>query len=162
MKVEIKVPAVGESITEATIGQWLKKDGDQVKKNDVLMSLETDKATVEVVAEQDGKLTIQEKAGTIVKIGATVAFVDTEAKGNSPAASSAPAPETKAAAPTKPGIVAAPAASTSHAEDLSPAVRRVVAERGLDPASISGSGKDGRITKYDAQTASDAPAATRG
>jgi 2-oxoglutarate dehydrogenase E2 component (dihydrolipoamide succinyltransferase) len=150
MKVDVKVPAVGESITEATIAEWLKKDGDQVKKNDVLLSLETDKATVEVVAEHDGKLSTSAKAGAVVKIGATVGSIDTDAVG---ASSGASAPAASAPAPA----AAAPAAQGSKPgvnETLSPAVRRVVEERGLDPAKIQGSGKDGRITKFDAESAS--------
>ena len=154
MKVDIKVPAVGESITEATIGAWLKKDGDQVKKNDVLISLETDKATVEVVAESDGKLSTSVKAGTTVKIGSVVGSIDSSAVG---AAAASPPPVKPAAAPS-----AAPAPSFANDvvakagvnEVLSPAVRRVVDERGLDPANVRGTGKDGRITKYDAETAS--------
>jgi 2-oxoglutarate dehydrogenase E2 component (dihydrolipoamide succinyltransferase) len=148
MKVDIKVPAVGESITEATIGQWLKKDGDQVRKNDVLLSLETDKATVEVVAENDGKLSTTAKAGATVKIGAVEGSIDTEAKG---AVASAPAAASSASAPTPPPISASP--KTGINDVLSPAVRRVVDERGLDPSKIAGSGKDGRITKYDAESA---------
>lgn len=159
MKVEIKVPAVGESITEATIADWVKKDGDFVNKNDVLLSLETDKATVEVVAEQSGKLSIGVQKGTVVKIGAIVGTVDTDAKGASaPVASAAPS------APTPAPVASAPAPAThaSSSDTLSPAVRRVVAEKGLDPAAISGTGKGGRITKFDAESAShsSAPAAT--
>jgi 2-oxoglutarate dehydrogenase E2 component (dihydrolipoamide succinyltransferase) len=156
MKVDVKVPAVGESITEATIAEWLKKDGDQVKKNDVLLSLETDKATVEVVAEHDGKLSTSAKAGAVVKIGATVGSIDTDAVG---ASSGASAPAASAPAPA----AAAPAAQGSKPgvnETLSPAVRRVVEERGLDPAKIQGSGKDGRITKFDAESASPTLAAS--
>lgn len=155
MKVDIKVPAVGESITEATIGQWLKKDGEQVSKNDVLISLETDKATVEVVAENAGKLSISAKNGSVVKIGATVGSIDTDATGS--ASADAPPKAPAASAPSSPPPRApAPAASAAPSfaqEVLSPAVRRVVDERGLDPASISGTGKDGRITKYDAESA---------
>lgn len=164
MKVDVKVPAVGESITEATIAEWLKKDGDQVKKNDVLLSLETDKATVEVVAEHDGRLSTSAKAGAVVKIGATVGTIDTDASGTvgaSPAAAgaAASAPAAQAAAPQ----AQAPAAQSAKPgvnDTLSPAVRRVVEERGLDPAKIQGTGKDGRITKFDAESAgSPAPAA---
>lgn len=162
MKVEIKVPAVGESVAEATIAQWLKKDGDAVKKNDVLLSLETDKATVEVVAEHDGKLSTSVAAGTVVKIGAVVGSIDTAATGNvsAPAAVASAAP-----APAKPAQAAVEPAKQSFAQEvLSPAVRRVVSERGLDPAEISGTGKDGRITKYDAESfsapAKSTPAAT--
>ncbi len=146
MKVDIKVPAVGESITEATIAEWLKKDGDQVKKNDVLLSLETDKATVEVVAENDGKLTTNVKAGTVIKIGSVVGTIDTDAVG---AASAAPA---KAATPP-PAPPSGASAKDGINEVLSPATRRVVDERGLDPSKISGTGKDGRITKFDAESA---------
>lgn len=153
MKVDIKVPAVGESITEATIGEWLKKDGDQVKKNDVLLSLETDKATVEVVAENDGKLSIGAQKGATVKIGATVGSIDTSSVG-----ASASTPSAKPASPTQSTPPPAPPAMGASAKDgvnevLSPAVRRVVDERGLDPSKIPGTGKDGRITKYDAESA---------
>ncbi len=78
MKVEIKVPAVGESISEATIGEWTKKSGEFVKRDEVILSLETDKASVEVVAPNDGVLTTAANAGEVVKIGATVASIDTE------------------------------------------------------------------------------------
>ncbi len=166
MKVDIKVPAVGESITEATIAEWRKKDGDFVKKNDVLMSLETDKATVEIVAENDGKLSISEKAGSVVKIGSTVGAIDTSATGGASVTASAPAPAASvASAPSSAPAASSPppfsgAAKPHVNEVLSPAVRRVIEERGLDPAMIQGSGKDGRITKYDAETASAAPAST--
>jgi 2-oxoglutarate dehydrogenase E2 component (dihydrolipoamide succinyltransferase) len=148
MKADIKVPTVGESITEATIAEWLKKDGEAVKKNDVLLSLETDKATVEVVAENAGRLSISAKAGSVVKIGSAVGFIDTEAAGSAPSAS-----PPLASAPPAPAPSAAPAAKAGVNEVLSPAVRRVVDERGLDPATISGTGKDGRITKFDAESA---------
>lgn len=157
MKVDIKVPAVGESITEATIAEWRKKDGDAVKKNEVLLSLETDKATVEIVAENDGKLAISAKAGTVVKIGATIGSIDTAAVGAQSAASPVAQAAAPAAAPntTPPPFSGSPKANVN--EVLSPAVRRVIEERGLDPALIQGSGKDGRITKYDAESASSAP-----
>ncbi len=153
MKVEIKVPAVGESINEATIAEWMKKDGDQVKKNEVLLSLETDKATVEVVAENEGKLSISAKKGDVVKIGATVGSIDTAAVGATSSASAAPsAPPPKPSAPPPAPAGASAKESGSH-DALSPAVRRVVDERGLDPSKIQGTGKDGRITKFDAESA---------
>jgi 2-oxoglutarate dehydrogenase E2 component (dihydrolipoamide succinyltransferase) len=153
MRVDIKVPAVGESITEATIAEWLKKDGEQVNKNDVLLSLETDKATVEVVAENAGKLTIGAKGGSVVKIGASVGSIDTDATGT--ASASAPMAKPLAQAPSA-SSMSSPSGSSAGSfaqEMLSPAVRRVVEERGLDPSAISGTGKDGRITKYDAESA---------
>ena len=79
MKIDVKVPEVGESITEAIIGSWNKKSGEYVKMNDVIMSLETDKASVEVVAEKDGVITISAQAGETVQIGAVVATIDTAA-----------------------------------------------------------------------------------
>lgn len=146
MKHEIKVPAVGESITEATIGSWTKKSGDFVKRNEVLMLLETDKASVEVVAEHDGVLTILpgSEAGSVVKIGATVATLDTDAKAPTAAA---PAAEAAKAAPTP--APTAQASAGAAAQHLSPAVQRIVSEKGLEPSSIQGTGKDGRLTKGD-------------
>lgn len=154
MKQDIKVPAVGESITEATIGSWTKKSGEFVKRNDVLMLLETDKASVEVVAENDGVLTILPgmDAGATVQIGATVATLDTDAKpaaGASPASAPAGAPASSAAAvppPPPPPPAAGSAAGNQH---LSPAVQRIVTENQIDPSQVSGTGKDGRLTKGD-------------
>ena len=156
MKQEIKVPAVGESITEATIGSWTKKSGDFAKRNEVLMLLETDKASVEVVAENDGVLTILpgNEAGATVQIGATVAILDTDAK---PAAgAAAPAAEApKAAAPAQaaspaPAPTGATTSSTSAGnQHLSPAVQRIVTENQIDPSTVQGTGKDGRLTKGD-------------
>lgn len=154
MKQEIKVPAVGESITEATIGSWTKKSGEFVKRNEVLMLLETDKASVEVVAENDGVLTILpgSEAGAVVKIGATIATLDTDAKpAPAPAGSAeAPASAQAGAAPTAVGGAAAPAGAQAEAsQHLSPAVQRIVTEKGLDTSAIQGTGKDGRLTKGD-------------
>lgn len=160
MKQEIKVPAVGESITEATIGSWTKKSGEFVKRNEVLMLLETDKASVEVVAENDGVLTINPgcEAGAVVQIGATVAILDTEGKPAAGSTETAPA-SAPAAAPAQP----ASAAGATASQHLSPAVQRIVTEKGLDPSAISGTGKDGRLTKGDVleaqPTAKAAPAA---
>ncbi len=154
MKIEIKVPSVGESITEATIGSWTKKSGEAVKRNDVLLLLETDKASVEVVAESDGVLTTQAEAGQVVKIGSTVGYLDTAAKAT--VASSAPAPTPAAPSPgfqAAQSMTANPVRSEA-AQHLSPAVQRVVTERGLDPSAISGTGKDGRLTKGDVLNAS--------
>lgn len=151
MKQDIKIPAVGESITEATIGSWTKKSGEFVKRNDVLLLLETDKASVEVVAENDGVLTILpgNDAGAVVQIGATVATLDTDAKPTAGAAPAAEAP--KAAAPTPAAQPAAAPAATGGAANthLSPAVQRIVTENQIDPSTVQGTGKDGRLTKGD-------------
>src|SRR3990167_8427068 len=97
MKLEVKVPAVGESITEAVIGSWTKKSGEFVKMNDVILLLETDKASVEVVAEKDGVLTTTAQAGDTVKIGSIIGSIDTD--GNPSAAATPAAPSTSATAP---------------------------------------------------------------
>ena len=159
MKAEIKVPAVGESISEATIGEWTKKSGEFVKRDEVILVLETDKASVEVVAPNDGTLATQAKAGDVVKIGSVVAIIDTE--GVATAGMPAPGGERATAEGSAPmGAIAAPAPSGGGAQiapelksHLSPAVRRVVDERGLDPASVAGTGKDGRLVKADVQNA---------
>lgn len=148
MNVDIKVPAVGESITEATIAEWTKKDGDIVERDEVLLSLETDKASVEVVAEQAGQLKIKVGEGETVQIGAVVGSIDTDKAGEA----KAPAAEKPTAAPTQTGTPAqaATGANGAHSEHLSPAPRRVIEQHGLDPKQIQGTGKGGRITKGDA------------
>lgn len=157
MKAEIKVPAVGESISEATIGEWAKKSGEFVKRDEVILLLETDKASVEVVAPVDGVLTTTAKPGDTVKIGAVVASIDTEGVAtagmaqptkNTDAPKPAAAPQPAAAAP-------APAKNIAPElqQHLSPATQRVVDERGLDANQIKGTGRDGRLTKADAMAA---------
>lgn len=153
MNIEVKVPAVGESVTEATIGSWNKKNGEFVKRNDVLLLLETDKASVEVVAENEGTIQILAAAGQVVKIGATVASIDTEGKASASTTATAttnPSPISVTAAPT----TASPTAMSSAAT-LSPAVQRIVTENNLKPSQISGTGKDGRLTKGDVLAAVD-------
>lgn len=155
MKVEIKVPAVGESISEATIGEWTKKSGEFVKRDEVILSLETDKASVEVVAPNDGVLTTTAKAGDVVKIGAVVASIDTE--GVATAGVTQPLKNIDAPQPAAPAVAAsAVAGGKTHPElqaHLSPAVKRVVDEKGVDPSKVAGTGKDGRLTKYDVEQA---------
>ena len=159
MKVDIKVPSVGESVTEATIAEWSKKNGQAVKRDDVLLMLETDKASVEVLAEHDGVLTTTAKEGDVVKVGAVVGSIDTSAAGASagpaqaaPPAKAAPAPA-KPAAPPAAAPKAAPPTNGSHkpaaSMDMSPAVRRAVAEFNVDPATVTGTGRGGRLTKSD-------------
>lgn len=171
MKYDVKVPAVGESITEATIGSWMKQNGEAVKRNDVLMSLETDKASVEVVAEQDGVLQIKTEAGQTVPIGTVVGVIDSEGKASatssasaspSPSPSSATAPTSASASAPPPAAGASRSAETSLHPDLknhlSPAVAKISAEKGLDPSTVQGTGRDGRLTKSDVLNAS-APSA---
>lgn len=154
--VEVKVPAVGESITEVTIAAWLKADGDIVKMDEPILSIESDKATLEVAAPQAGKLKILVQEGETVAIGAKVATVDP----SQAEAASAPAAK-PAAAESKTAPSPSPAPSGGDKNFPSPAAGKILAEKGVDPSTVSGSGKDGRITKADAQNAqAAAPAST--
>ncbi len=147
MSTEIKVPALGESITEATLGQWLKKPGDAVALDEPIASLETDKVAIEVPSPVAGVMGAQMVAeGATVNVGAVIAAV--EAGSGAPAVS-APAPAiAQAAAIAEPVAVMAAPADVGDVT-LSPAVRRLVLELGIDPTKIKGSGKDGRLTKED-------------
>jgi 2-oxoglutarate dehydrogenase E2 component (dihydrolipoamide succinyltransferase) len=152
MGVDIKVPTLGESVTEATIGKWFKKVGDAVAADEPLVELETDKVTVEVPSPSAGTLeAIKVEAGQTVNVGAVLGSV---AAGAGPAKA---ATKPVAAAPTaaKPAAAPAPAA----AKDPGPAARKALAETGVNAASIQGSGKDGRVTKSDVQAAAARPAA---
>ncbi len=151
MKAEIKVPAVGESVTEATVAEWNKQSGDYVQRDEVLLSLETDKASVEIVAEHAGALEISVEEGDVVGIGTILGKIDTEAA--APAASS----DSNTASSPTPMAAATPTSGKDASEHLSPAVRKIMAEKNLSPSQVSGSGKDQRITKADALGAS-APA----
>lgn len=140
---DVKIPAVGESITEATVARWIKKTGEFVKKGEPVLEVETDKANVEVVAEDSGLLKTSANEGDVVQIGATVAQID-ESKS---APAGAPAKES---APASKPVPTAPVGTEMHASsELSPAVRKIVAEKGIDPATVQGTGKDGRLTKSD-------------
>lgn len=171
MAIELKVPTLGESVTEATVGQWLKKPGEAVKADEAVVSLETDKVAVDVPAPVAGTLgDIIAKEGDTVNVGALLATINEGAAG---AAASAPTPaKAEAAAPAPAASAPAPSASDEDGEGgnltLSPAVRRLVLEHGLDPSKIKGTGKDGRLTKDDvlaavaagtAKAAASAPAA---
>jgi 2-oxoglutarate dehydrogenase E2 component (dihydrolipoamide succinyltransferase) len=146
--IEVRVPSSGESVTEADIGEWFKKVGDSVVLDEPIVSLETDKAALDVPAPVSGVIkSIAAAQGDTVEVGALLAVITTGAalKANGAAAASAP-------------ITPAPSATTASSDaSLSPAPRRVVAERGIDPASIEGTGKGGRITKGDALAAKSTP-----
>jgi len=168
MSIEVKVPVLGESISEATIGEWLKKPGDAVAADEAIASLETDKVAVEVPAPSAGVMGQQMyAAGDTVQVGALLAMIEAagSAAAASPPATPAPAPAAAPApAPAAAKADPAPAPSVSSGEpvSLSPAVRRLVLEHGLDPTGIRGTGKDGRLTKEDvlaaAESAKAAPA----
>ncbi|GAB2974726.1 2-oxoglutarate dehydrogenase complex dihydrolipoyllysine-residue succinyltransferase [Mucilaginibacter puniceus] len=156
MSLEIKVPPVGESITEVTLSSWIKKDGDTVAMDEAIAELESDKATFELTAEKAGVLKTIAKEGDVLAIGAVVCSI--EEGGAAPAA----APKAEAAVAAK--AEAAPAAAapaekgaTYASGTPSPAAAKILAEKGVDAASVNGSGVGGRITKEDAQKASESP-----
>ncbi|MDX2454848.1 2-oxoglutarate dehydrogenase complex dihydrolipoyllysine-residue succinyltransferase [Desulfosarcina sp.] len=157
MSIEIKIPSVGESVQEAVLAEWFKQDGDTVRKDDPLFVIETDKVTLEVVAEADGVLKILVAAGETVAIGTVVGALE-------PVDAAAPAPEKpkvkaaeepeKAAAPAPAAPAAkppAPSASATPADSipLAPSVRRLIAEKNLDASKIQGTGPGGRLSKGD-------------
>ena len=155
MSAEVKVPRLAESISEATLVEWLKPDGAAVRADEPIATLETDKAAVEIVADRAGTLAHLKKPGDVVKVGDVLARIADGA--GSPPAVAAPAakPAAPAAAPKAAPPAAAPAAKPAAAAGrpapvLSPAVRRIVEERSLDPAAIAGTGPGGRILKEDA------------
>ncbi len=145
--IEIRVPEGGESVTEADVGEWFKKEGDAVALDEPIVSLETDKASLDVTAPAAGVLTrIAAKAGETVEVGALLAVISV---GEGAAVAGSGAASAEKAKP------AAAAATPKSNAPLSPAPRRVIGEFGLDPAAIQGTGKDGRITKGDALAARD-------
>ena len=154
MATEVLVPTLGESITEATVGEWLKQPGDAVAADEPIASLETDKVSVEVpspVAGVMGQHAV--KVGDTVEVGALIATI--ESGDGAPAKSAAPQP----AVTESPAPASSPAPSGDAAAALSPSVRRAVLEHGVDPSTVKGTGKDGRLTKEDvAAAASTKPA----
>ena len=163
MSIDVKIPSMGESITGGILAAWHAKDGDFVKRDQILYDLETDKITSEGVAESDGRLSILVEEGAEVEIGQKVASIDPENQqpADSEEAASDDAPEAADAAPAKPagGKTREPPdkdekPSTDKPESdsegvLSPAVRRLAEESGVNPAKVSGTGKGGRVTKGD-------------
>ena len=160
MATEIRVPALGESVTEATIGKWFKKPGDAVKADEPLVELETDKVTVEVPAPSAGVLSeIAVKEGETVNVGAKLGAIDASGAAAAPnGATGKPTEKTATTTPInaaeeepKPRAqpkAAAPAAKVSS-DDQAPSVRRLTTEAGIDPSTVPGSGKGGRVTKGD-------------
>jgi 2-oxoglutarate dehydrogenase E2 component (dihydrolipoamide succinyltransferase) len=160
MATEVLVPTLGESITEATLGEWLKQPGDKVAADEPIASLETDKVSVEVPSPVAGVMGAHAvKVGDTVQVGAMIATV--EAGGAAPAQAAAPQPAvTMSPQQAAPAPAPAPAAQPEPSDDspaaLSPSVRRAILELGVDPATVKGTGKDGRITKEDVEAAAQA------
>lgn len=169
MALEIKVPTLGESVTEATVGQWLKKQGDAVARDEPLVELETDKVTIEVPAPAAGRLEqIVVKDGETVGVGALLATLAEGAAGKAAPINAGPEvpqprPETKPATQVAPAKAdadeeAEDQPATGNAMPPAPAARKLMAESGLPPAAVDGSGKRGQILKSDVLTALERPA----
>src|SRR5690242_14310518 len=139
MAIEVKIPAVGESITSGVVSAWHKKSGEFVNEGEPLFTLETDKVSTEIVAEKAGLLETKVPEGKEVQVGQLVALID----------DSKSAPAKRQPAEKTEGPKAERKAAPEARKPLSPAVRRIVEEEKLEPAEISGTGKDGRLTKGD-------------
>jgi 2-oxoglutarate dehydrogenase E2 component (dihydrolipoamide succinyltransferase) len=146
MTIEIKVPAMGESVTEATVSKWFKKEGEVVKRDEPLLELETDKVTVEVPSPADGAIeSINVQAGATVQVGALLGAIAEGKAGAAPAKPAAPKAEAPKPAPAP---AAAPAAPKADAPAM-PSAKRISEESGIALSSVAGTGKDGRVTKGD-------------
>ncbi len=149
MILEMKVPSPGESITEVEIAEWLVQDGDYVEKDQAIAEVDSDKATLELPAEVSGTITLKAEEGDAVEIGAVVCLIDTSA--TKPEGDDSTSAELDTPKQTPTTSVVAPSNENTYATGTaSPAAKKILAEKGIDATSISGTGKDGRITKEDA------------
>ena len=147
MILEMKVPSPGESITEVEIAQWLVADGDYVEKDQAVAEVDSDKATLELPAEVSGTITLKAEEGDAIAVGAVVCLIDTEGK----AAEGVVKPEAAAAVAVEASKADASLQEANYATQTpSPAARKILAEKGMDPSNIQGTGRAGRITKEDA------------
>ena len=152
--LEMKVPSPGESITEVEIATWLVKDGDYVEKDQAIAEVDSDKATLELPAEQAGIITLKAEEGEVVKVGQVVCLIDMSgAKPEGTAAPVAEAPKVEEASKVEAPKPAAAPAATYATNSPSPAAKKILDEKGIDAAAVSGTGRDGRITKEDALNA---------
>jgi len=154
MILEMKVPSPGESITEVEIAEWLVADGDYVEKDQAIAEVDSDKATLELPAEASGIITLKAEEGDAVEVGAVVCLIDTSAAKPSGGDAAPVKEEVKEEAPKKEAPKAAVTETKTYATGTaSPAAKKILDEKGMDASSISGSGKDGRVTKDDAVNA---------
>ena len=157
MQVEVKVPQLSESVSEATLVAWRKKAGEPVKRDENLIDIETDKVVLELPSPVDGVLAkIVKKDGDSVTSGEVIAMIDTEAKASA-APAAAPKDEKRAAAPAAPAA-AKESAPASAGGSASPSAAKIAAEKGIDTSTVQGTGRDGRVTKGDVMQAGTAPA----
>ncbi|MDR0242015.1 MAG: 2-oxoglutarate dehydrogenase complex dihydrolipoyllysine-residue succinyltransferase [Burkholderia sp.] len=158
--VEVKVPQLSESVSEATMLQWKKKPGEAVAQDEILIELETDKVVLEVPAPAAGVLAqVLQNDGDTVVADQLIATIDTEAKAGAAEAAAGAAEVKPAAAPAAAAPAAQPAAATASSGTASPAASKLLAEKGLSAGDVAGSGRDGRVTKGDALAAGSAPKA---
>jgi 2-oxoglutarate dehydrogenase E2 component (dihydrolipoamide succinyltransferase) len=150
MQLEVKVPQLSESVSEATLVAWRKKPGEPVKRDENLIDIETDKVVLELPAPADGVLVkVLKNDGESVQSGDVIAVIDTEAKASVGAAAGA-APAAAATAPAvAPAKAAAASAVPAAASSASPSARKIAGEKGIDPSTVQGTGRDGRVTKAD-------------
>lgn len=152
--LEMKVPSPGESITEVEIATWLVKDGDYVEKDQAIAEVDSDKATLELPAEESGIITLKAEEGDVVEVGQVVCLIDTSAAKPAGGSAEAPKAEVKEEVKAAPAPVATPApaapATTYATGTPSPAAKKVLDEKGIDASQVKGSGRDGRITQDDA------------
>jgi 2-oxoglutarate dehydrogenase E2 component (dihydrolipoamide succinyltransferase) len=147
MILEMKVPSPGESITEVEIAQWLVAEGDYVEKDQPIAEVDSDKATLELPAEESGTITFKAEEGDAVAVGQVVCLIDTEGKPSGDAPVSAPAAPEATSAPVQKEVVQ----ETTYASgSASPAAKKILSEKGIDASAVIGSGRGGRITKEDA------------
>jgi 2-oxoglutarate dehydrogenase E2 component (dihydrolipoamide succinyltransferase) len=154
--LEMKVPSPGESITEVEIATWLVKDGDYVEKDQAIAEVDSDKATLELPAEESGIITLKAEEGDAVAVGQVVCLIDTSAAkpAGSASADVKPVEEApKSEAPKSAEPVQAPATTTYATGTASPAAKKILEEKNIDPVTVTGTGKEGRITKEDALNA---------
>jgi 2-oxoglutarate dehydrogenase E2 component (dihydrolipoamide succinyltransferase) len=156
MILEMKVPSPGESITEVEIAEWLVEDGDYVEKDQAIAEVDSDKATLELPAEESGTITLKAAVGDAVAVGAVVCLIDTSAskpEGAPKKDTAAPAPKKEAKEAPKKEEKQAVVKESYASGSASPAAKKILEEKGIDAASVKGSGRDGRITKDDAVNA---------
>lgn len=151
MILEMKVPSPGESITEVEIAEWLVQDGDYVEKDQAIAEVDSDKATLELPAEASGTITLKAEEGDAVEVGAIVCLIDTSAEKPEGSSDAPVKEESKSEAPKKEEVKQAATESKTYATGTpSPAAKKILDEKGIEASSVSGSGRDGRITKDDA------------
>ena len=151
MSVEITIPSPGESISEVTLGTWTKQSGDWVEKDEIIVEIESDKATLEITSPASGVLNATGSTGDELEVGAVIGTIDTDAAKPAGGATAAAAPAAAASAAT---------ASTATDVKATPVAKKMAADNGVDLAAVTGTGPAGRVTKADVMAASSAPAAT--